>query len=158
MKKLTKKEKENFMKEAVELAIKAKNIGEVPVGAVIVKDGLIVGRGYNQTQTTDDPTAHAEMIAIKEASQNLKGSTWKLNECSLYVTLEPCSMCAGAIILSRIKNLYIGAEDAKTGSCGSVYNIVGDGKLNHVVNIETQILGNICRELIKDFFCELRNK
>ncbi|NLY82409.1 MAG: nucleoside deaminase [Clostridiales bacterium] len=158
MKTLTKKEKEGFMKEAVKLAIKANNRGEVPVGAVIVKDGLIVGRGFNQTRTTDDPTAHAEIIAIKEASQSLKGSTWKLNECSLYVTLEPCSMCAGAIVLSRIKNLYIGAEDAKTGACGSVYNIVGDGKLNHVVNVEIHILGSTCSKLIKDFFCELRKK
>lgn len=146
------------MNEAIELAIKAKNRGEVPVGAIVVKDGIIVGRGYNQTQTTNDPTAHAEMLAIKEASENVRGSTWKLNECSLYVTLEPCTMCAGAIVLSRISNLYIGATDEKTGACGSVYNIVGDGKLNHTVNVETHIVEKKCSKLIKDFFLELRNK
>lgn len=142
------------MKMALEEAQKAKNLGEVPIGAVIVKDNKVIGRGYNKTETTKDPTAHAEMEAIRMAAKTLGG--WRLIGCDLYVTCEPCSMCAGAIVWSRINNLYIGTMDPKAGACGSVFNIVQEEKLNHNVNIETGILQRECSEILKDFFKNLR--
>ena len=145
---------EKFMKMALEEAQKASEIGEVPIGAIVVKDNVVVGRGYNKTETTKDPTAHAEMEAIRMAAKTLGG--WRLIGCDLYVTCEPCSMCAGAIVWSRIENLYIGTMDPKAGACGSVFNIVQEEKLNHNVNIETGILQEECSKILKDFFKNLR--
>ena len=145
---------EKFMKMALEEAAKASEIGEVPIGAIVVKNDVVVGRGYNKTETTKDPTAHAEMEAIRMAAKTLGG--WRLIGCDLYVTCEPCSMCAGAIVWSRIENLYIGTMDPKAGACGSVFNIVQEEKLNHNVNIETGILQEECSKILKDFFKNLR--
>lgn len=142
------------MKMALEEAQKASEIGEVPIGAIVVKDNVVVGRGYNKTETTKDPTAHAEMEAIRMAAKTLGG--WRLIGCDLYVTCEPCSMCAGAIVWSRIENLYIGTMDPKAGACGSVFNIVQEEKLNHNVNIEMGILQEECSKILKDFFKNLR--
>lgn len=145
---------EKFMKMALDEAEKARDIGEVPIGAIVVKDGVVVGRGFNKTETTKDPTAHAEMEAIRMAAKTLGG--WRLIGCDLYVTCEPCSMCAGAIVWSRIKNLYIGTMDPKAGACGSVFNIVQEEKLNHNVNIQTGLLQEECSKILKDFFKNLR--
>ncbi len=142
------------MREALKEAKKAAELGEVPIGAVVVKDGTIVGRGHNRTETKKDPTAHAEMEAIREAAETLGG--WRLLNCDMYVTAEPCSMCAGAIVWSRIENLYIGTMDPKAGACGSVFNIVQEKKLNHNVKVETGILQDECSEILKDFFRNLR--
>ena len=145
---------EKFMKAALKEAEKAAVMGEVPIGAVVVKDGIIIGRGHNKTETAKDPTAHAEMEAIRAASAALGG--WRLLGCDMYVTAEPCSMCAGAIVWSRIENLYIGTMDPKAGACGSVFNIVQEDKLNHQVNVTTGILQEECSRLLKDFFRSLR--
>lgn len=144
------------MKEALAEAKKAAAAGEVPVGAVIVKDGEIIGRGHNETETAKDPTAHAEMIAIRQAAKNLGG--WRLTGCTMYVTTEPCSMCAGAIVWSRISRLFIGAMDPKSGACGSVFNIPQESRLNHFVEIETGLMQEECSSLMKSFFKELRKR
>lgn len=146
--------KEKIMKEALKEAQKAYKKLEVPVGAVIVKDGKIIARGYNQKESKTDTTKHAEIIAIQKASKKLKA--WRLLDCEMYVTLEPCSMCAGAIINSRIKKVYIGAEDKKTGAVGSVLNLFDDYKFNHTVENEKGILQEECEKILKDFFKELR--
>ena len=146
--------KEKYMKEALKQAQKAYDLGEVPVGAVIVKDGKIIGRGYNSKEKNRDTTKHAEIIAIQKASKKMK--SWRLNNCEMYVTLEPCSMCAGAIIQARIKKVYIGAMDYKTGACGSVLNLFDDFKFNHYVENENGILKNDCENILKEFFKELR--
>ena len=146
----------DFMKLALEEARKAYDMGEVPVGAVIVRDGEIVGRGHNLTHTAKDPTAHAEIIALRDAARTLGG--WRLPGCTMYVTTEPCSMCAGAIVLSRMPRLYIGTMDPKAGACGSVYNIVSDSRLNHRVETETGLLAEECGLLMKEFFRSLRKK
>ena len=145
---------EKYMKEALKEAKKAYNIGEVPVGAVIVKEGKIIARGYNCKEKKYDTTKHAEIIAIQKASKKLK--SWRLQECEMYVTLEPCSMCAGAMIQARIKKVYIGAMDYKTGACGSVLNLLNDYKFNHNVEVENGILEKECEKILKDFFKELR--
>ena len=152
---------EKFMKEALKEAKKAYDKLEVPVGAVIVKDGKIIARadkiiarGYNRRNTDKNPLAHAEVAAIKKASKKL--GDWRLEECTLYVTLEPCSMCAGALINSRIKKVYIGASDEKTGAVGSVLNLLDDYTFNHKVEYEKGILQDECEELLKDFFKNLR--
>lgn len=145
-----------YMQEALEEAKKAAAAGEVPIGAVIVKNGEIIGRGHNLTETSKDPTAHAEMIAIRQAAAHLKG--WRLLGCSMYVTAEPCSMCAGAIVWARIEKLYIGTMDPKAGACGSVFNIPQEKKLNHFVEIETGLLQDECSCIMKDFFKQLRKK
>ncbi len=150
------KEKNNiYMKEALKQAQKAYEKMEVPVGAVIVKDGKIIARAYNQKEYKNDTTNHAEILAIKKASKKL--NSWRLLDCDMYVTLEPCSMCAGALIQSRIRKVYIGASDEKTGACGSVLNLLGDYKFNHTVEIEKGILENECEALLKAFFKDLRN-
>ena len=146
--------KEKFMNEALKEAQKAYNKLEVPVGAVIVKDGKIIARAYNQKEYKNDTTNHAEILAIKKASKKLK--SWRLLDCEMYVTLEPCSMCAGALIQSRIKKVYIGAMDAKTGACGSVLNLLNDYKFNHNVEVEFDVLKDDCEKLLKKFFKELR--
>lgn len=147
---------ENFMQEALKEAEKALSIGEVPIGAVIEKDGAIIGRGHNMTETSKDPTAHAEMLAIREAAQKLGG--WRLLGCRMYVTTEPCSMCAGAMVLARIQKVYIGTPDPKTGACGSLMNILQDERLNHYVQIETGIMQQQCEKKMKSFFQKLRKK
>ena len=147
---------EEFMREALELARVAELFGDVPIGAVIVQDGRIVGCGYNSTQRDKDPTCHAEINAIRDAAKNLGG--WRLPRCSMYVTVEPCSMCAGAIILARIETLYIGALDPKAGACVSLSNITTDERLNHQVSLHTGILEEECSQIVKEFFRTLRNK
>jgi tRNA(adenine34) deaminase len=147
---------DNFMLEAFKEAEKALSINEVPIGAIIEKDGIILGRGHNKTETAKDPTAHAEMIAIREAAQKLGG--WRLLGCRMYVTTEPCSMCAGAIVLARIEKVFIGTPDPKTGACGSLMNILQDERLNHSVQIETGIMQQQCEKLMKSFFQKLRKK
>ena len=146
--------KEKFMKEALKEAQKAYEKLEVPVGAVIVKDGKIIARGHNLKETKKDTTRHAEIIAIEKASKKL--GAWRLLGCEMYVTLEPCSMCAGAMINSRIKKLYIGAIDEKTGAVGSVLNLLEDYKFNHNIEVEKGILKEDCEKILKDFFKDLR--
>lgn len=147
-------EKERFMKEALKEAKKSYEKLEVPVGCVIVKDGKIIARAHNLKETKLDTTKHAEIIAIQKASKKL--GAWRLLGCDMYVTLEPCSMCAGAIINSRISNVYIGTMDEKTGAAGSVLNLFEDFKFNHKVIIETGILKQQCEKILKEFFKELR--
>jgi len=147
---------EIFMREALALAREAFDAGEVPVGAVIVKDGVIVGRGRNSTETDRDPTCHAEIAAIRQAAKNLGG--WRLSGCSMYVTAEPCSMCAGAIVLARIEKLYIGTPDPKAGACVSLSNITTDSRLNHQVELTVGVLQDECSQILKSFFRGLRNK
>lgn len=146
---------EYFMKEALSEAYKAYDINEVPIGAVIVRNGEIVGRGYNQKETLKDATLHAEISAIKDACKNLGG--WRLPDCTMYVTLEPCSMCAGALVNARIERLVIGTSDLKTGACGSVLNIVQTEKLNHQINVQFGVLEEDCSNILKLFFVNLRN-
>lgn len=146
--------KEKYMKEALKEARKAYNKLEIPVGAVIVKDEKIIARAHNQKETKFDTTKHAEILAIQKASKKL--GAWRLNDCEMYVTLEPCSMCAGAIINSRIKKVYIGTSDEKTGAVGSVLNLFEDYKFNHTVEFEKGILQEQCEKILKDFFKELR--
>ena len=147
-------EKEKFMKEALKEAKKAYEKEEIPVGAVIVKDNKIIARAYNQKEEKRDTTKHAEIIAIQKASKKI--DAWRLQDCEMYVTLEPCSMSTGAIIQERIKKIYIGTMDEKTGACGSVLNLLEDYKFNHKVEIEKDILKPECEEIIKQFFKELR--
>ena len=147
-------EKEKFMKAALREAEKAYKKDEIPVGAVIVKDNKIIARGHNLKELKKSSISHAEMIAIQKA--NKKINAWRLEDCEMYITLEPCSMCAGAIVWSRIENLYIGTMDPKAGACGSVFNIVQEEKLNHNVNIEYGILQEECSGILKDFFRNLR--
>ena len=145
-----------YMMRALDLAKQAAAMGEVPVGAVVVQKstGRIIGEGYNRRETDHSPLAHAEIMAIDAASRNLGG--WRLIGCDMYVTAEPCAMCAGAIVWSRIETLYIGAMDPKAGACGSVFNIVQEKKLNHNVRIETGLLQDQCSNILKEFFKKLR--
>lgn len=145
---------EKYMKEALKEAKKAYDKLEIPVGAVIVKQGKIIARAHNQKETKFDTTKHAEILAIQKASKKL--GSWRLLDCEMYVTLEPCSMCAGALINSRIKKVYIGTMDEKTGAVGSVLNLLDDYKFNHEVEFETGILQKECEKLLKDFFKDLR--
>ena len=147
-------QQQKFMKEALKEAQKAFDKLEVPVGCVIVKDGKIIAKAHNLKETKKDTTKHAEILAIEKASKKL--NAWRLLDCEMYITLEPCSMCAGAIINSRIKKIYIGALDEKTGAAGSVLNLF-DYKFNHKVEVEKGILQKECEKVLKDFFKELRN-
>ncbi len=147
-------EKEIFMKQALKEAKKAYDKLEVPVGAIIVKDGKIIARAHNLKETKKDTTKHAEILAIQKASKKL--DTWRLIDCEMYITLEPCTMCMGAIINSRIKKIFIGTMDPKTGACGSVLNLNDDYTFNHKVEIETGIMKKESEELLKDFFNKLR--
>jgi len=143
-----------FMQAALKEAQKALSLKEVPVGAVVTLQDQIIGKGFNQVESLNDPTAHAEMIAISAAANYLQ--SWRLEHCSIYVTLEPCSMCAGAIVLSRIKWLYYSADDPKAGSCGSLRNIVQDKRLNHQVRLQSGLLAKESEDLLKSFFRNLR--
>ena len=142
--------KEYYMKQAIKEAEKEYKKMEVPVGAVIVKDGKIIARAHNQKETKTDTTKHAEILAIQKASKKLK--SWRLMDCEMYVTLEPCTMCAGAIINSRIKKIYIGTMDEKTGAAGSKLNLFKDYTFNHYVEVETGVMKEECEKILKDFF------
>lgn len=148
--------KTKFMKEALKEAEKAYKKLEVPIGAVIVKDGKIIARGHNQKEEKADTTMHAEIIAIKKASKKL--GVWRLNGCEMYVTLEPCPMCAGAIVNARLDKIYIGAMDEKNGACGSVTDVLEEYKQNYKVEKEQVIEKEDCEKILKQFFKELRNK
>ena len=145
-----------WMKAALAEAKKARSEGEVPVGAVIVKSETIIGRGHNQVEGLKDPTAHAEILAIGAAATTLDSR--RLEGATLYVTLEPCTMCAGAIVLSRLERLVFGASDPKTGACGSLMNVPRDERLNHNVKIESGFMEDECSFLLRSFFEELRKK
>ncbi|USG68297.1 tRNA adenosine(34) deaminase TadA [Brevibacillus ruminantium] len=144
------------MRAAMEEAQKAAALGEVPIGAVIVRNGEIVGRGYNLRETKKDPTLHAEMIAIREASARLGG--WRLIGCTLYVTLEPCPMCAGALVQSRVEQVVFGASDPKAGCAGTLMNLLHEERFNHQVPVIPGVLADECGQLLKDFFRGLRKK
>lgn len=150
----TKEEKEFYMREAMVEAKKAEAINEVPIGAVIVRDGEIIGRGYNQRETTNRAITHAEMIAIDEANQTI--NNWRLENCALFVTLEPCVMCSGAIVLSRIPNVYYGASDFKGGTAGTLMNLLEEDQFNHQSYVESGILQEECSEMLSAFFRKLR--
>lgn len=144
----------DFMKVALEEARKAFDIGEVPVGAVIVKNGEIISRAHNLKETSKNALYHAEILAIEEASEKL--DSWRLTDCEMYVTLEPCPMCAGAIINSRIKKLYIGAIDDVMGACGTALNLLENYKFNHIVQTQKYILKDECENILEEFFINLR--
>ncbi len=146
---------EYWIKKALYLAEKAFQEGEVPVGALIVKNNNIIGQGYNQRETLNDPTAHAEIIAITAASNTLRD--WRLIDCTLYVTKEPCPMCAGAVINSRIKNLIFGAYDDKKGCCGSLYQLCGDKRLESGTSVKGGVLESDCSMILKEFFASKRD-
>ena len=143
------------MREALRLAVRAAERGEVPVGALVVKDGKVIGRGYNAPITSKDPSAHAEIQALREASAAL--GNYRLEGCSLYVTLEPCAMCAGAIMQARIARLIYGAADAKTGACGSVVDLFSEKRLNHHTAVTGGVLAAETGKLLSDFFAARRN-
>ncbi len=147
---------EIFMQEAIKMAQRAAGCEEVPVGAVIVHENKIIAKAHNQVEALKDPTAHAEMIAITQATSALS-SKW-LQECTLYVTIEPCSMCAGALVLSRMKRLCFGAPDPKTGACGSVLNIVRHPKFNHRLVVKSGCCEQECGYLLTEFFQNKRRR
>ena len=147
---------EAYMRRALELAAQAAEQGDVPVGCVIVRDGEIVGEGRNRREENGDATAHAELEAIRDACRRL--GSWRLHRCTMYVTLEPCPMCAGAIVQARIPRVVIGSMNAKAGCAGSVLNILKEPGFNHQVKVETGILGEECSCLMTDFFKELRRR
>ncbi|MDQ1236608.1 tRNA(adenine34) deaminase [Paenibacillus sp. SORGH_AS306] len=142
------------MREAIAEARKAEQLGEVPIGAIVVKDNVIVGRGYNLRETSFDATAHAEIIAIRQASETL--GAWRLLDCTLYVTLEPCPMCAGAIVQSRVPTVVYGTVDPKAGCAGTLMNLLQEPRFNHRTEIITDILQPECALLLTDFFKQLR--
>ncbi|MDD6432788.1 MAG: tRNA adenosine(34) deaminase TadA [Lactobacillaceae bacterium] len=147
---------EKYMRAAIKEAHQAEILGEVPIGAVVVHEGQIIGRGHNMREKFQDVTYHAEMLAIMEACTAL--GSWRLEDCDLYVTLEPCIMCSGAIVNARIKNVYYGAKDPKAGAVDSLYHLLNDQRLNHQVNVESGLLGAECSQMLKDFFREIRRK
>lgn len=138
------------MAKALEQARAAASVGEIPVGAVLVKNGKIVGRGHNRRELDHDPTAHAELVAIRQASAEL--GVWRLTGTTMYVTIEPCPMCAGALVLARVDRLVFGATDPKTGATGTLYNIVQDERLNHRMDVTAGVLEDDCRSVMQQFF------
>lgn len=149
-------EDEKYMKEAIRQAKKAWKIDEVPIGCVIVHEGRIIGRGYNRRTTDGNPLAHAELIAIKKASRKM--GDWRLEDCTLYVTLEPCQMCSGAIIQARMKRVVVGCMNPKAGCAGSIFNLLQVPQFNHQAELTTGVLEEECSVMMKDFFKELRKK
>jgi tRNA(adenine34) deaminase len=145
-----------FMNEALVLAREAGALGEVPVGAIVVLDGRIVGRGFNRPIMSHDPTAHAEVMALRDAGRAL--GNYRLPGCTLYVTLEPCAMCSGAIQHARVARLVFGARDAKTGACGSVIDLFAEARLNHHATVESGVLADECGRLLSDFFAARRRR
>jgi tRNA(adenine34) deaminase len=144
------KDDQRYMKMAIEQARIAEENGDVPIGAVIVHENQIIGKAYNQREQLVDPTAHAEIIALTQAAAALQ--SWRLNGCTIYVTLEPCPMCAGALVLARIERLVYGCDDPKTGAVKSLYNIVQDGRLNHRLKVTSGVLADECSLLLQEFF------
>jgi len=145
-----------FMQLALDEAAKARDLDEVPIGALIVHEGEVIGRGYNLRETSQDPTTHAEMIAIRQAASAL--GSWRLLDCTLYVTLEPCCMCMGAIILARIPRLVYASRDPRVGAVGSIYDFSKDERFNHRVEVTEGVMQAECSELLSGFFRELRAK
>jgi tRNA(adenine34) deaminase len=144
------------MRAALREAHASAEADEVPVGCIVVHNGVIVGRGHNQVEALRDATAHAEILAIGAASNALE--SWRLNDCTLYVTLEPCAMCAGAMVLSRLGRLVYGARDPKAGACGSVLDVIGERRLNHRVEVSQGVLADECGAVLKEFFAAKRRK
>lgn len=153
---LTPEEKEKFMKMALVEAQKAAALGEVPIGAVVVKDKQVIGRGHNLREHQQQAASHAEMFAIAEACRT-EGS-WRLEDTQLFVTLEPCPMCSGAMILSRVEEVYYGAGDPKAGTAGTLMNLLTDERFNHVAYVEKGILEDECRAILQNFFRAIRQK
>ena len=147
---------EQFMRAAMQEADKARKMDEVPIGAVIVHDGEIIAAGHNQRETSQTSLSHAELIAIEEA--NKKIGSWRLEDCTLYVTLEPCPMCAGAIVQSRVKRVVYGASDPKAGCAGTLMNLLQDERFNHQVELTSGVLEQECGDLLKNFFRALRDR
>lgn len=141
---------DDFMREALVLARNAETLGEVPVGAVVVKDGVVIGRGFNRPISTNDPTAHAEVVAMRDAATRI--GNYRLLGCDLYVTLEPCTMCAGAGMLARLRRVVYGAADPTTGACGSVIDVFGETRLNHYAEVRGGVLIDECSAMLKLFF------
>lgn len=145
-----------FMQQALALAKRAGEAGEVPVGAIVVKDGAVIGQGSNAPISASDPTAHAEIMAMRDAAKYL--GNYRLVDCTLYVTLEPCAMCSGAIQHARIARLVYGASDPKTGACGSIINLMGEPKLNHHTDVTQGICAHECGTVLSEFFAARRKK
>jgi tRNA(adenine34) deaminase len=141
---------ERYMRMALDAALVAEENGDVPIGTVIVHEGRLVAKAYNQREQLQDPTAHAEIIALTQAASAL--GLWRLHGCTIYVTLEPCPMCAGALVLARLDRLVYGCPDPKTGACGSLYDIVRDGRLNHRLEVTAGVLADDCGRMLQDFF------
>ncbi len=150
------KEDERFMRVAIEAARVAEENDDVPIGAVIVHNSKIIGKAYNQREQLQDPTAHAEIIALTQAAAAI--GSWRLEGCTIYVTLEPCPMCAGALVLSRMDRLIFGCNDSKAGACRSLYNIVQDERLNHRLEVTSGVLREECSRLLQDFFQKRRTE
>lgn len=146
---------ERYMRMAIDAAQVAEENGDVPIGAVIVYQNQVIGRAYNQREQLKDPTAHAEIVALTQAASFV--GSWRLHGCTIYVTLEPCPMCAGALVLGRLDRLVYGCPDPKTGACGSLYDIVRDERLNHRLEVTPGILANDCATLLQTFFQQRRN-
>jgi tRNA(adenine34) deaminase len=144
----------HFMREALELARRALETEDVPVGALVERDGRIIGRGWNQREALQDPTAHAEMLALSAAAADV--GHWRLEDCTLYVTLEPCPMCAGALVAGRVRRVVFGAFDPKAGACGSLFRITEDPRLNHRLQTVGGVLAEPCAELLREFFRKRR--
>ena len=151
-----KQKDKGYMQLAIEQAEIAKENGDVPIGAVIVHNNQIIAKAYNQREQLKDPTAHAEIIALTQAAEYLQN--WRLNGCTIYVTLEPCPMCAGALMLARIDRLVYGCADPKSGACGSLYNIVSDERLNHKLEVTAGVLEEECKRQLQDFFQQRRKE
>ena len=147
---------ERYMQAAIRQAILAEENGDVPIGCVIVYQNRIIAKGYNQREQLNDPTAHAEMIALTGAAEYI--GNWRLHGCTMYVTLEPCTMCAGAMVLARMDRLVYGCADPKTGACQSLYNIVQDERLNHQLEVKAGVLNSECSELLSLFFQRRRQE
>ena len=141
---------EKFMKAAIDAAFIAEENGDVPIGAVVVYENKIIAKGYNQRQQLNDPTAHAEIIALTAAAEFI--GNWRLNGCAIYVTLEPCTMCAGALVNARMDRLVYGCDDPKAGACKSLYNIVQDERLNHRLEVTSGVMAQECSTILSDFF------
>lgn len=156
MSQFTEEEIYSYMNEAIKEARKAEAVEEVPIGAVIVKDREIIGRGHNLRETSQEATTHAEMIAISEANRTI--GNWRLENCHMFVTLEPCVMCSGAIVLSRLKSVYYGPADPKGGAVESLMNVLQDDRLNHQCEVHRGVQEEECRQLLTNFFRELRLK
>ena len=145
---------ERFMQYAIREAQRAWDQGEIPIGCVIVHKGEVIGKAHNQRELLQDPTAHAEMVAITQAASRFK--SWRLEDCKLYVTLEPCPMCAGAIILARVSEVYFGASDPKAGACGSLLNLLEDSRFNHQPEVIPGLLAEECGSMLSSFFRQVR--